>query len=71
MNTRQLLEILIAAGERPRRNGMPHPLRQLPDPAAAAASLQLLPLQRRVVAARLGGGSKPVRVARTLYDDVQ
>jgi hypothetical protein len=41
-------------------------------PIATPARLpELRALQRRVVAARLGGDSRPVPAARTLFDDVQ
>jgi len=59
MNTRRLLEVLVAARRRTQRIPVPA---QLPE---------LRALQRRVVAARLGGDSRPVRAARALFDDVQ
>ena len=41
-------------------------------PGAAPARLpELRRLQRRVVAARLGGDPRPVKPARALFDDVQ
>jgi len=59
MNARRLLAVLVAARGRPQ---------QIPVPAPPP---QLRALQRRVVAARLGGDSRPVRAARALFDDVQ
>ena len=59
MNTRRLLEALIAARHRARRSPVPARLVQLPL------------LERRVVAARLGGGARPVPAPRALFDDVQ
>ena len=59
MNTRRLLEALIAARHRAQRNSIPARLPQLPLPG------------RRVVAARLGGGARPLPAPRALFDDVQ
>jgi hypothetical protein len=59
MTTRRLLAALIAARARRRW------------PALPAMSPQLRALRRRVVAARLGGDSRPVPAARALFDDVQ
>jgi hypothetical protein len=59
MNARRLLTTLMAARSRTRRIAVP------------ARPPELLALQRRVVAARLGGDSRPVKAARTLFDDVQ
>ncbi len=59
MNTRQLLTALVAARPRTRTIAVPVRLQQLRN------------LQRRVVAARLGGDSRPVKASRALFDDVQ
>jgi len=59
MNTRQLLALLVAT------RGRPQPV---PVPARLP---ELRTLQRRVLAARLGGNSRPVQAARALFDDVQ
>ncbi len=59
MNARRLLEVLVAARSRTRWIAVPA---QLPE---------LRALQRRVVAARLSGDSRPVRAARAPFDDVQ
>ncbi len=59
MNARRLLLTLVAARARTRRLALPA---RLPE---------LRALQRRVVAARLGGDSRPVPAARALFDDVQ
>ncbi|MBS0387362.1 MAG: hypothetical protein JSR15_02690 [Proteobacteria bacterium] len=65
MNTHRLLAALAAARNRPRR--IAHTL-QLPQ---YQRDLPLPLLERRVVAARLGGGARPVRPSRELFDDVQ
>ena len=54
-----LLSSLVAARERTRR---------ITAPASAA---DLRALQRRVIAARLGGDSRPINAGRELFDDVQ
>ena len=54
-----LLSSLIAARERTRR---------ITAPICAA---DLRTLQRRVIAARLGGDSRPINAGRELFDDVQ
>lgn len=65
MDTHRLLAALIAARNRPRRIAntlqLPQYQRDLPLPL----------LERRVVAARLGGGEGPDRASRGLFDDVQ
>lgn len=65
MNTHRLLAALVAARNRPRR--IANTL-QLPQ---YQRDLSLPLLERRVVAARLGGGTGPVRPSRELFDDVQ
>jgi hypothetical protein len=59
MNTRRLLAGLVAVRRRPQR---------IP---VTVQSPELRALQRRVLAARLGGESRPLRAARALFDDVQ
>lgn len=67
MNTRRLLTSLAAARARTRPIAMP-----LAAPIADSIRLpELRALQRRVVAARLGGDSRPVAASRVLFDDVQ
>jgi hypothetical protein len=67
MNTRQLLKSLVAARARARPVAVP-----MAAPITNSIGLpELRALQRRVVAARLGGDSRPVKAARALFDDVQ
>lgn len=65
MNTQRLLAALVAARNRPGRIAnmvqLPQYQRDLPLPL----------LERRVVAARLGGGSHDVPARQSLFDDVQ
>jgi len=65
MNTHRLLAALVAARNRPRRIATRVQLTQY------QRDLPLPLLERRVVAARLGGGVGSVRPSRELFDDVQ
>jgi len=65
MNTHRLLAALIAARNRPRR------IANTLQPLQYQRDLPLPLLERRVVAARLGGGVGPGRASRELFDDVQ
>ena len=63
MDARRLLKNLVAARNRPHRPGLTVQFQQL--------QLPLPLLERRVIAARLGGGARPVPASRALFDDVQ